>query len=126
MRQRKKSAAENYSGLRTSTASVSVSSASPKLPPVLQIRPYQARWIDDETRFKFAVKSARIGFSYGTGLEAILDCLKRVTTWTILSASQPQSIEFVEMASKNINAIQATAQAYDEPFSDELGRTDIM
>ncbi len=46
------------------------------LPAVLQLRPYQQRWIDDESRFKLAVKSARIGYSYATGLEAIFDCLQ--------------------------------------------------
>ena len=44
-------------------------------PPVLPLRPYQQRWIDDSSRFKIAVKSARIGFSFATALEAVLDCL---------------------------------------------------
>jgi phage FluMu gp28-like protein len=97
-----------------------------KLPPVIQLRPYQQRWIDDDTRFKLAVKSARIGFSYATGLEAIFDCLKQKTTWTVLSASMPQSIEFIDQTSRNIEAIKATAEAYDEPFTDEMGATDIL
>lgn len=97
-----------------------------KLPPTIQLRPYQQRWIDDDTRFKLAVKSARIGFSYATGLEAIFDCLKKVTTWTVLSASMPQSVEFIDQTSKNIEAIKATAEAYDETFTDELGATDML
>lgn len=102
-----------------------MSSVSRPLPPVIQLRPYQQRWIDDRSRFKGAVKSARIGFSYATGLEAILDCLERNTTWTVLSASKAQSIEFVEQCQKNIEAIGATAERYDEPFVDVLGATDI-
>src|SRR5579864_4450454 len=121
-----KSATAAPSRPTTSAASVSASTAlDPKLPPVIQLRPYQQRWVMDGSRFKGAVKSARIGFSFGTGIEAILDCLARPTTWTVLSASKAQSVEFVEQAQKNIEAIGATAQAYQEPFADELGKTDI-
>ncbi len=104
---------------------MSASSDSPKLPPVIKLRPYQQRWVDDEARFKGAVKSARIGFSFGTGIEAVLDCLKRPSTWTVLSASKAQSVEFVEQVQMNIQAIGATAQAFSEPFADELGATSI-
>jgi phage FluMu gp28-like protein len=99
---------------------------SEKLPPAIQLRPYQRRWIDDESRFKGAVKSARIGYSYATGLEAIFDCLEHPTTWTVLSASKAQSIEFVEQASKNIQAVGAVAQLYQDWFVDALGATDIL
>jgi phage FluMu gp28-like protein len=71
------------------------------------------------------VKSARIGYSFGTGIEAILDSLENVTTWTVLSASKAQSIEFVETCQKNVQAIGAVAQTFDEPFVDELGATEI-
>lgn len=100
---------------------------SEALPPVIQLRPYQQRWIDDDARFKLSVKSARIGYSYATGLEAILDCLEKPNnSWTVLSASKAQSVEFVEQCSKNIAAIGATAEAYSEPFADEMGATDIL
>lgn len=101
--------------------------AKAKLPAVIQIRPYQQRWIDDDARFKLAVKSARIGYSYATGLETIFDCLKKPnTTWTVLSASKAQSIEFVDVCSKNIQAIGAVSQLYDEPFADKDGTTEIL
>lgn len=101
---------------------------SEALPPVLQLRPYQQRWVDDRSRFKGAVKSARIGFSFATAVEAVLDCLANpATTWTVLSHSKAGSNEFVEEgAGKVIRAIQATAEVYSEPFADELGTTDIQ
>lgn len=71
------------------------------------------------------MKSARIGFSFATALEAILDSLKRKTTWTVLSASKAQSVEFVEQAQRILELIGATAQAFQEPFADTLGQTDI-
>lgn len=93
-----------------------------KLPAVLQLRPYQQRWIDDDSRFKCAVKSARIGYSFATALEAIFDCLRRPNaTWTILSASKAQSIEFIETAQKLIQVMGATAQLYNEDFADAIG-----
>ena len=93
------------------------------LPAVLQLRPYQQRWIDDETRFKLAVKSARIGYSYATGLEAIFDCLRHTkSTWTILSASKPQSVEFVQTCKDNIELMGATAELFgNEDFVDIFG-----
>lgn len=98
---------------------------SQELPPVIQLRPYQQRWIDDTARACFSVKSARIGFSYATGLKRIFKLLARENrTCTVLSASKAQSNEFVETVQKNIQLIGATAQLYDnEPFSDIDGVT---
>jgi phage FluMu gp28-like protein len=99
-----------------------------KLPPVLALRPYQQRWVDDRSRFKIAVKSARIGFSFATALEAVLDCLANPNaSWTVLSASKAQSVEFVqEGVAKIKEAIGAVAEIYSEPFVDELGTTDVQ
>jgi phage FluMu gp28-like protein len=74
------------------------------------------------------VKSARIGYSFATAAEAVLDCLEVPgTTWTVLSHSRPGSNEFVEEGvGKVLKAIGAAAEIYDEPFEDELGKTDIQ
>jgi phage FluMu gp28-like protein len=101
--------------------------SSEALPPVLQLRPYQQRWIDDTSRFKGAVKSARIGFSFATAAEAVLDCLEHVSNWTVLSASKAQSNEFIEEGvAKIVKSMGAVAEIYQEPFADELGATDIL
>lgn len=92
----------------------------------MQLRPYQQRWIDDKSRFKIAVKSARIGFSYGTGVDHILRRLERPgTTTTVLSAGQAQSIEFVQECQKNIQAIGAVALADECKWADEISETDF-
>ncbi len=96
---------------------------SEALPPVLQLRPYQQRWIDDDARFKGAVKSARIGFTFATMGEAVLDCLERQTTWTVLGAAKAQAIEAIDAAQKIRQAMGAVAELYEEPFVDELGAT---
>jgi phage FluMu gp28-like protein len=102
---------------------VEVHPQSVLLPAVLQLRPYQIRWIDDKSRFKLVVKSARIGFSFASALEVVLDCLATPkTTWTILSGSKPQSVEFIETCHTLIEAMGGAAQLYhDEDFSDVLG-----
>lgn len=101
---------------------------SVKLPAVLQMRPYQQRWIDDNTRFKFMVKSARIGISFAT-------CWRRVEiamrvpgrTCTVLSASKAQSVEFVETCAKLVQLVGETARhVTDEDFVDAIGRIESI
>jgi len=72
------------------------------------------------------VKSARIGFTFASMVEAVLDCLQRVTTWTVLSASKEQGKEAVGDAGRIIEAMGAAAQLYEEPFADELGESSIQ
>lgn len=99
-----------------------------KMPPVLQMRPYQQRWIDDDTRFKCAVKSARIGYSFATAYrrdEISMRIPGRTTT--VLSASKAQSIEFVETAAKLCQLMGGTAQMVaNEDFVDALGRIEAI
>lgn len=98
-----------------------------KLPPVIQFRDYQQRWLDDSTRFKLAVKSARIGYSYATGVDHIFRRLERPgSTTTVLSPSQAQSTEFVDTCKKNVQAIGAVADSYDEFWKDEISATDFL
>jgi len=100
----------------------------PEMSPALPLREYQKRWINDKSRFKIAVKSARIGFSFATGLEAVEDCLITPnTTWTVLSASKAQSVEFIETCHKLIELMYGAAQLYqDEDWWDELGRIEAI
>jgi phage FluMu gp28-like protein len=98
-----------------------------KLPPVIQMRDYQQRWIDDTTRFKLSVKSARIGYSYATGVDHIFRRLEHPgSTTTVLSPSQAQSTEFVDTCKKNTQAIGAVAETYDELWKDDISLTDFL
>jgi phage FluMu gp28-like protein len=95
---------------------------------VLPMRPYQERWIDDASRFKIAVKSARIGFSFATALEAVLDCIEHPkATWTVLSASKPQSVEFIQTCHNLLELMTGVVELYqDEDFFDELGKYEAI
>jgi phage FluMu gp28-like protein len=99
-----------------------------KLPAVLQMRPYQQRWIDDDARFKFMVKCARIGISFATGYrrdEIAMRIPGRTTT--VLSASKAQSVEFVETCAKLCQLMGGTAQHFaNEDFIDSLGRIEAI
>jgi phage FluMu gp28-like protein len=99
-----------------------------KLPAVLQMRPYQQRWIDDNSRFKCAVKSARIGYSFATAYrrdEVSMRIPGRTTT--VLSASKAQSVEFVETAAKLCQLMGGTAQMVaNEDFVDAIGRIEAI
>ena len=99
-----------------------------KLPAVLQMRPYQQRWIDDETRFKCAVKSARIGYSFATAYRRDQkSMLIPGRTTTVLSASKAQSVEFVETCAKLCQLMGGTAQMIaNEDFVDALGRIEAI
>lgn len=101
---------------------------SASLPAVLQLRPYQQRWIDDDTRFKIAVKSARIGYSFATALRRVEKSLRHTgRTTTVLSASKAQSIEFVETAAKLVQLMGSTAQhVANEDFVDNIGRIEAI
>lgn len=97
------------------------------LPALFQLRPYQKLWVDDPARACFAAKSARIGFSVGTGIKRTIKCLQRENrTCTVLSASKAQSIEFVENVQKNVQAMGAMSQYFpEEAFADFEGATSI-
>lgn len=95
---------------------------SVKLPAVMQLRPYQQRWIDDASRFQLMVKGARIGITFGSMTKACLDCVERPnTTWTVLGAAKAQAIEAMEAAHKIRQLMGFTAEVYEEPFADALG-----
>lgn len=94
------------------------------LGPALPLRRYQRRWVQDHARFKIAVKSARIGFTFGTMLEAVLDSIATPkATWTVLSASKAQSVEAIETGNRQVEFLEGTAELFqNEDWFDELGR----
>jgi phage FluMu gp28-like protein len=84
--------------------------------------------VRDDARFKIAVKSARIGFSFATGLEAVECCLEKSNdNWTVMSASKAQSVEFIETCEKFVKLLGGVAQmTQDEDFYDEFGRIEAI
>jgi phage FluMu gp28-like protein len=53
--------------------------------------PYQRDWVFDSSRFRIALKSRQVGFSYAVAAEMIYHGLKRQTDQILCSASQRQA-----------------------------------
>jgi len=73
--------------------------------PAVQLTEYQVNWVEDKSRFKIGVVTRQGGKSFGTSLEAVLDCVEKVTTWVFLSAGERQSKELMAKAALHARAI---------------------
>lgn len=83
----------------------------------MQLYPYQALWINDDSRLKIASKARRIGFSFAAGFAGVLDCLERKQNFIVLSRGERQSKEFIrESVAPHMRAIGAIADYFDEPL----------
>jgi len=73
--------------------------------PLIKLTEYQKRWIEDRSRFKIGMMSRQAGKSFGTSLEAVIDCYERKTKWVFLSAGERQSRELMATAAMHARAI---------------------
>src|ERR1700677_2194989 len=60
--------------------------------------PYQRRWADDPSRFKFGLMARQVGKDFAAGFEAIRHCYaadqkKQKVDWLIVAPSERQSLE---------------------------------
>ena len=78
-------------------------------PPPVPLCDFQRDWIEDDSRFKFAVKSRRIGFTFGTTLEIALDVVNRVTKWLIISRTQATAKEAIGEVKTHLEAMRIAA-----------------
>ena len=92
---------------------------SARPPAALPLYPYQKRWVMDGSRFKIAVKSTQIGFSFAAALEAVLDCLQKRTLWIVLSRGDRQSLEFMQKVQQHAKALQIAGSVLGTSFFDE-------
>jgi phage FluMu gp28-like protein len=83
-------------------AKVSIPKAKRKVYlPGSKLLPYQRRWTDDESRWKFGLMSRQVGKDFSSGFEGIRDILaaeKRKDTrdWLIAAPSERQSLESLQ------------------------------
>lgn len=73
--------------------------------PAVPLTEYQRAWVLDTSRFKIAVITRQGGKSFGTSLEAVLDCFEHKTNWVFLSAGERQSKELMGKAAQHARAI---------------------
>src|SRR5581483_4013116 len=69
--------------------------------PLGILLPYQRRWVEDSSRFKFGLMARQVGKDFSAAAEGIRDCFlaeraRRKTTWLIAAPSERQSVEALE------------------------------
>ena len=86
------------------------------LPPALQLLPYQRRWIEDNSPLKIVVKARQIGYSFASTLRVVFECLKRKTTWILLSKGERQSRLLMEKIQEHIQSCGIVARAIESEY----------
>jgi phage FluMu gp28-like protein len=86
------------------------------LGPALQLLPYQRRWVEDHSALKIVVKARQIGYSFAASIRALLECLKRKTTWIFLSKGERQSRLLMEKVQEHVQSCGILARACESTF----------
>ncbi|MBN1495930.1 MAG: terminase family protein [Spirochaetes bacterium] len=84
--------------------------------PTIPLTEYQRTWVEDASRFKIGVITRQGGKSFGTSLEAVLDCVENVTMWVFLSAGERQSKELMGKAAMHARAIGTAVKELESEF----------
>src|SRR5579863_4641305 len=71
---------------------------------IVSLLPYQRRWIEDNSPLKIVVKARQIGYSFAATLRVVFECLKRKTTWILLSKGERQSRLLMEKVQEHIQS----------------------
>lgn len=87
--------------------------------PLVPLTEYQRRWIQDDSRLKIGMMTRQGGKSFGTSLEAVIDCFQRKTTWVFLSAGERQSKELMAKAAMHAKAMNLAILEISDVFKDE-------
>jgi hypothetical protein len=86
------------------------------LAPALQLLPYQRRWVEDNSPLKIVVKARQIGYSFAASIRALLECLKKKTTWVFLSKGERQSRLLMEKVQEHVQSCGILARACESTF----------
>ena len=86
------------------------------LGPALQLLPFQQRWVEDHSPLKVVVKARQIGYSFAASIRALLECLKRRTTWIFLSKGERQSRLLMEKVQEHVQSCGILARACESTF----------
>lgn len=89
----------------------------PKAPKSLvQLLPYQARWVEDNSPLKVVVKARQTGYSFSSTIRAVLKCLERRTTWIFLSKGERQSRMLMEKVQEHIQSCGLIGHVNESQF----------
>ncbi|MGA2176152.1 MAG: terminase family protein [Verrucomicrobiota bacterium] len=84
-----------------------------------KLLPYQQKWVDDSSRWKFGLMARQVGKDFSAAYEGILDCIqaeasRKPTTWLIAAPSERQSLESLEKWKSWANTFNAAIHNYHE------------
>jgi phage FluMu gp28-like protein len=82
----------------------------------VQLYEYQNNWINDQSRFKIALKARQTGFSFIMALEVVLDAVEHRTLWVLLSRGERQSRELMEKVAMHTRAMGIAAEELETTF----------
>jgi phage FluMu gp28-like protein len=86
------------------------------LPAAVRLLPYQQRWLRDGCPLKLVVKARQTGYSYAATLRAVLECMKRKTTWIFLSKGERQSRLLMEKVADHVKSLGLAARALESTY----------
>lgn len=80
--------------------------------------PYQLRWLNDDAPLKIVVKGRQTGYSFAATLRAVMECLKKKTTWIFLSKGERQSHLLMEKVQDHVRFCGTLPQYQETTFFD--------
>jgi phage FluMu gp28-like protein len=72
--------------------------------------------VEDHSALKIVVKARQIGYSFAASIRALLECLKRRTTWVFLSKGERQSRLLMEKVQEHVQSCGILARACESTF----------
>ena len=87
--------------------------------PAKKLLPYQKRWADDASRWKFGLMSRQVGKDFASGYEGILDIMRAEKKrdkrdWLIAAPSERQSLESLGKWKEWAQVFKRSLKAYEE------------
>jgi phage FluMu gp28-like protein len=81
--------------------------------------PYQRRWVEDKSRWKFGLMSRQVGKDFSAGFEGVSECVaaeagSRKVEWLIAAPSERQSLESLAKWKDWASAFNMTLADYEE------------
>lgn len=83
---------------------------------LVQLLPYQIRWVEDDSPLKVVVKARQTGYSFSSTIRAVLRCLQRRMTWIFLSKGERQSLMLMEKVQEHIRSCGLVSQMNESQF----------
>ncbi len=101
---------------KTKTRRRATATASAPLPKLVNLLPYQQRWIEDASPLKIAVKARQIGYSFAATLRAVFECVRGKSTWILLSKGERQSRLLMEKVQEHVQSCGLAVRSSESTF----------